>query len=773
MKAPERLPAERQDVPPDSFVLFPADFAAKRRTLNTIPGGMAALDRAYKLQAGGITVPKEHTVMARVLQSEGPKQHNTAKGPPVARRRTAQSYKVVTAAWRELSPAQRELLAERSREVVYVTGGTENYLGRLGTKAVPYDAPAVPAPPSSKEVETALHRTGVALNIAPGTVKPFLWDPDHEGPERVRFNHKASNGLPVGGTWETAGAPERVLRIARSLASELATTQETKIMSWYQKKMETNPELVAVEGKCKSDYYPLRKVYSMGLRHYCCFPRQLAFIMQSVTQPFEELARNIFHDSEFHTGIGISLHSAGADLLVTRLDEQLARDGVAYCHVGDDTFLAARLDTAQGPLIILLALDCTAFDMTINNSVLRPIVDAFYAQLRNVEAKAAALWRATMYERLEVVHRTIVGRSRHGNPSGNMLVSKVNSAVMDVLVQRVLRKPARLRDEVQANSYVAEVAASLGFTARVEQYELVKARTVRQALQSRHFLFIGYNFWSDQDRAVHVYVDWVRAFAQARFPRYAHVRDDKELLVREALRFGNLTLNLGTPPPELVKAFAAYTVAATELLRSAYDVVGDKDVTNLRWVVDSGALGPEPIASIRGVLSAIVRKDDLWEAKVARPGVRDIPKQVMVQKVVPKTWADLAEDDSDDEVVGVGLPTKVVEVPLASPHVLEHKLTPRLPRTRGVRRPKPSAKTVGRMPPTKPYTAKERLRQKQAQWDEELRIRRAAAVRAARDREQDVKGAAGDDDGYDGDWEQGGKDSRRSARGRRTKRHFK
>lgn len=145
--------------------------------------------------------------------------------------------------------------------------------------------------------------------------------------------------------------------------------------------------------------------------------------MQVATQVMESLKKPITLDSASHTGIGMDLTHAGAELMINNMEFQLRKDGLAYVHVGDDSFVVKHLPRDR---LLLYALDCSSFDLTQHADMTAVVHQVMREHLRRIDVVAAELWYAMVRKRMVVLMGTLVYIMRHAGPSGMPLQSMTN-----------------------------------------------------------------------------------------------------------------------------------------------------------------------------------------------------------------------------------------------------------------------------------------------------------------------------------------------------------
>lgn len=626
---------------PDAFL--PEGFDKLARSYKTVETAQSVLSRLDMEVEKPFVIPRELTVDPRVLTSAKP-VHATAKvGVPRPRIRSAFAKQVVSAAFAALpaeGPFSKSVVGAAMVNRVFVDAGAEGTLGRI-LKAYPARGVRPRHPITDGEAEAAVGRCGLILRHLPApALRPYPIVAK-EGEVSVTVNAKSDNGFPVLGQWSTPGAAALAHSLAMTLGDELRRTDDVE--GWLRRAEAERPYLVAVRGKAKGDYYAPEKVVGACMRFYNAFPRQVMLLMQQATQVMEQHASNILTGNG-HSGIGVSLVRGGAGDLVLALESQLARREQAYVHVGDDSWVIVR----RGPKVCMFALDCSNFDLTQHNTVTRAVHRAIRDELALVDRKAADLWHAYARERVVVLTGQLVRRFKHAGPSGMPLQSKVNDALMDVMITRALAllEGGEL-SETRVASVVEEVGQGMGFVVKLEQFWLGRAESILEALEQRPFLFIGYYFHV-RGGVVRVCTDVPRTFAQVPYPSLAWSKADKDLQITEAMRLGSIVLNLGLPTIELEGAFAAFRHEAVLLVERTVARFGDATDERLRWAVQESPFGAATVPSLAGLLRVLKEPvERLWL-------VKEVELPSFSEFLPVEGWADEVENEERREVAAAG-----------------------------------------------------------------------------------------------------------------------
>lgn len=628
MSNPLRAPTERanfelasdKELPPDALFRespgYRAVFDAKG------PQGYAAVERHLLILGrldmeprNAVAIPMEHCSVV-VTRSAGVPYALANKGRPQFRLRSGPAHALMKRIWKCLPEGgvpewqSREVIRAAMVDKFFVDGGTEMTLGRLSAA---YPAKGVrPAMPVTRdEAVRAVKNCGIWVKGRGGAdLSPYPLVAAEGEEAGIRVNPKSDNGFPVLGKWESPEARALILPLAKRVRAEIERAVSTPMgVGGWKKRMEhTEPWLVALRGKAKADYYSAEKINEFKMRFYNAFPRQILLNMQVATQPLEALSESVLHGSR--SGIGLNLTRGGAQALVEAMDGMLDREEEAYVHVGDDSFVVVRVG---GSKIVLFALDCSNFDLTQHASVTEEVHKAIREQLREIDVPAADLWFAYARERLVVTANRATFLWKHAGPSGMPLQSKVNDALMDVAIRRVLTAKPQWTDEAAVNAAIEKAGQGMGFKVKVEQYSVLEARTLKEALAQRPFQFIG-NYFHVLGGEVLTCCDLPRTLAQMPYPGLKWIKGrNGELEIVEAMRLGSMYLSAGIPPVSLEPLFRAWKEGALELIDRVLAQHGDVQDPKLRWAVAESPWGPQVEGSLKGLRAAVARDErELW-----------------------------------------------------------------------------------------------------------------------------------------------------------------
>lgn len=641
MSNPARAPRERiSDQLKEAFIpdaTLPSGFPEAARRLTDLEVAKVALQGLDMMPAPSVFVDVKYCIdeslRLRAAKAPGGLLLRAQPGIVEPRPRSFEGKRLAGLAFAKLPDRWRGLAEARSKTLCYARGGTAASLGRVARAYPRLDPPGPLVPISASEARAALRGSGLWWrdDIPSAAYLPYPLAPK-EGGEGLVVNPHADNGSPVLGKWNTPGAAQRVVELAGWLVEQLNSRAEFVDKVRVVRELEaTNPGLMVCMGKTKADYYKLDKISEARLRFYNVLPRQVVLVMQQATQVLEGNAQTC-ETPGVRTAVGMTLTHGGAARLVAALERDLAHQGWAFVHVGDDSWVVLR----DGEDIVMFALDCSNFDLTQRNEVTFEVHRALATQLSRIDLNAAAVWYAYARERLVLVHNSMVMRWRHAGVSGMPLQSKVNDMLMDVLISRAVGR-IHDRSETGINAVLAQVGAELGFDVRVEQYTRVRAPNLVAALAVEAFLFIGYYFYAWEGN-VACFTDVPRTLAQMQTPTTTWEKGAERFVLLEAMRLGSIALNLGVPPPDLVGAFEAFRQGALSLLDRALQVTPDVTDERLRWAVHIGPFGAEE-PSLRGLRMAVARDPGLlWlEPRLPRAGP------------ALSSWADQVEEEEDAE----------------------------------------------------------------------------------------------------------------------------
>lgn len=777
MSNPARAPREQLTEMQQSLSLAPDAYLkyedkAKFLKIQARIGDIATIQDYLKGKdmevRSAIVLPKERCVDVSVTNTPKEVLAKAAKGSLRPRVRTVDGKGGANAIYSLLpvegfGPFTKEGVSVAMKDKFFMSGGAEYTLGRLQLAYPSIGSGARLVPPSITEVAGALRGSGVAVSKYDLPRAAFRSYPivAPEGEVGVSLNAKSDNGFPVLGKWDTPGAQEKILELVAQMRADFS--KHSDIPARIRELELTEPSLVTLQGKAKSDYYPMAKIENFQLRFYNVVPRQLMLIMQMGTQPFEAMCRTMADDKNVRTAMGSTLTRRGATAMVAHLDRQFddTRVSFGYVHAGDDSWLAGRVLTSEGEFAIMCDLDCSNFDLTQHSAVTKPVHDAFRRELQPFDRVAADVWYALMRERQVAVAGTVIRTFKHAGPSGMPLQSKVNDVLMEILLARTVRVFIAWHHNFRSGAptqfgtapalpSVAEVEAALrriafaeaekmGFVLKLENFGSVllssstRATPVRTYLAHRPFKFIGYYFFAPPDPSypgeVRVFTDLPRTMAQMPYPSLKWMAP-KDVKITEAMRLGSMLIAMGIPPPVLEPAIASFERYVVGLIEAAIAAHGDVPDKRLRWAVSENPFAGPTEASLTGLLRAVRNRKGLWLDSAELPAT-----SVLVP--VKFSWADQMDFPDEPELWAP------FQAPKALPPVPAEEFP--LPRAGPLReRPKPThpptLRNDGRPPPT-------------AVWGpDKPPMRREEALRVLKDRRR--RGGRGRDKRMDA-WSEG------------------
>ncbi|QKI28957.1 hypothetical protein 1 [Lactuca sativa narna-like virus] len=556
--------------------------------------------------------------LQKVLVDKGKVLATAQMGSVSARLRSGFAMGVCAKIWQEFVPwgtISREDVVKRCESIMGAQGGTQNTLFRLRDYYPHKARPSGLRPVKLGEAREALIRSGINV---PEEMRPLAFDPN-DGDIMVSVNPDAENGYPYMGKWSDEQTHTPILVKAKEIQNsiERAYKEDPKDGVWrWLRQMEASPEdlrFVCVKGKCKADPYKKEKLVNRQMRFYNVFPRQVLLNIMRVTQVVDLCSQHATSENpRVKTAIGATLVRGGAERLVDALERSVVEDGAGYLHVGDDTWFVLEHNGEYH----LFCVDCSSFDLTQRGEVTQAVHEVLRDEMMKIHPPSAQLWYAYARERCVTVVNSQVYRWKHGGPSGFPLQSKVNDMLMDVYCRRVIGNLADALgrgwkvEESQVERALKEEGEALGFTVRLEEYACVKASSLREALEKRPFKFIGFYFYTEDDR-VYAVGDFPRQFAQMPYPNSFWV-DKTKLLTMEAVRMAGIYISQGRPPMIWRPMFRRWQSAVEELLKRA---IKEAREDSLSWLPDNAFVGVsgDDVASMKGLLNAVCRPwDVLW-----------------------------------------------------------------------------------------------------------------------------------------------------------------
>lgn len=651
MSNPLRAP---RDYVPGQRTVFPCSYMEKSdhpklveieevgRNLDVWRAKLAVLDLA---PCRSMVIPKKDTVIKNVLQTEKETYASAMNDGLQIRTRTGWAYDIckgVYACLPEECPTypftERDVVGTRAEATLKATGGTIYSMNRL-LRYYPHKGEAVQRPCTRAEAAAALRSCGLDLSeLDQDQLRPYPLI-FKEDAENLRINLVADNGFPVGGDMTDTMAAQKVFGFAKTIrnkAMEVAKRSGPRaIFEWVREQEAETKEAVfwALKGKTKGDFYKKAKVGDGEMRFYNAFPRQVVLNEQVATQVLERHAKHILDNPlDIHSGIGLSLVRGGAQDLVAAMQQQLDAHGVAFVHVGDDSWVVVR----AGSKLVSFALDCSSFDLTQHGDCTLEVHAALRNVLEKVDAVAANIWYALARERVVVLVGAAAVRMKHAGPSGMPLQSKVNDMLMDIMIRRVLNEGTEQEwlQEERLDALLQRVGDDMGFRVRLEDYSVQEVDTIEEFLAQAPVLFIGYYFYKEEG-VVRVVADLPRSMAQMPYPSQNWVKSKHDLELREAMRLGSIYMSQGVYPLCARKAQETYQMLVEDLLEKALAKYGDVEEKALGFAVNDDVFGPAAIPSLSGLLAAVRRPlNTLWD-----------PELPNVSTFVVLDWAGEVEEE--------------------------------------------------------------------------------------------------------------------------------
>jgi hypothetical protein len=530
--------------------------------------------------------------------------------------------------------------------------GAQGSLGRIRQYLPKKQMAADARPITAEEAQAALVAMGLPSNKLLNDVEPKKLTMEVTGvvgvpnEDSVEVNAEASSGFPRLTNFKKDLSGE-ILADALHWLDVLQTKWDTLRSKGVRERHMLFQEYLALmrsrlpldflcRGKVKTDPYSKEKIIDNKLRFYNVLPRHFVLIMQMGAQALEASAQCLTASPASNNAQGLALVRGGADALVQTLDERLMSRDFVYAHCGDDTWCVYR----WGTRIFLFALDCSAFDLTQDGRVTLAVHDALRQAQACVHEVSAELWYFFIRTRLVAVAGSCITLWHDAGPSGTPNQSKVNGMLMEVCLGRLnvnleaMRKKCLERtgtsdppDSAEAfgliESCIQAAGASMSFKVRIEQTVACEAETVRQVLLEKHFLFIGYYFWTDPEHpgyAVRCYMDMPRALSQLPYPEKSWVKNKDDLAARVALKLTGVALACGYAPPQLRAPIDSLLQSAAKALSSVKRRLGElttEDLQSIPEFVFAGQ-GPETIRKILDSQEAVSVADfarDLWLGK--------------------------------------------------------------------------------------------------------------------------------------------------------------
>lgn len=625
-------------MPDATLVLKPTDLLTRLRDGGKNLMVLQALLPLSLKHMPALMLTPDSTTDDRVRRKAEPTIGLTDVSGFTARRRSVFGKKMATI-WGEHLPskappgqsfAELAVCQARASVTMFAGGGSHFALGRL-QRALPPSSHKIRVPVTIGEAKTSLESTG----LYPLEEDLYgVFDPARP----VAINKSSDNGFPVLGKFEGEGAA-MCLGLVQTyqpiLEEQFARGGRERIFE-YVRMAELDPKTApyfTLRGKVKSDYYKLEKVAGSLLRFYNVVPRHLALMMQEVTQPYEQTARNILDHESYHSFSGASMCKRGAHKLAVALDQQVrAQDAnFGFVTMGDDSLVVLRLGARDW---VMFALDCSNFDLTQSGQLTETVHAAMADQMQKKGGFRSALWYTLMRGRSVVVARSLTCFFSDAGPSGMPLQSKVNNVLMDVMIRRLL---TTLDEEAEGfgqaasaeelDRVIQRVGKDMGFAVRLEQYARHQdCGSVFEFLRENPMLFVGYYLYATEELVRHngmdvprvaAFADLPRCLSQMPYPSNQWTAGKETFEQTEAVRLGSIFLAMGEPPPCLREAYEAAREYACELLvRAQRHGEGALDVETLRWAIMENPVGPPVIPTLKGIYRAVIDAPEIFTREV-------------------------------------------------------------------------------------------------------------------------------------------------------------
>lgn len=401
----------------------------------------------------------------------------------------------------------------------FMKGGTQHTLGRV-LKALPEhsrDTKGLLKPTTRDEVKRAMLACGFGVMATEYNQKP--WTILHKGVQ-IQRNMHSGFGFPY--NMKNPDVVNQLFGVLKALFEHPQWSEDPA--KAYQHALAYNPALVLCIGKAKADMYSAEKIRNHEARFYLTLPAHLVCMVQQVTQPYSD-AKATINDVFMRVGLtpterydmARKLHSAQKVGMVGStptfmawcMEVQLAEDGYAYMHCGDDTLISVWMhdptklhDDVDAPpaegafQLLCMGLDMSNFDLTQDPHVWHKIDDCIQEDMRRIEPKMADLWGALRKHRLVALHGAGTVVMKGGGASGFPMQSELNDVIAEIVCQRVIRRICRKGDPSmrtcrggicgpnvsysftadQVHLAIKEVAHETGLTIRTEFMKIIRAR---------------------------------------------------------------------------------------------------------------------------------------------------------------------------------------------------------------------------------------------------------------------------------------------------------
>lgn len=345
----------------------------------------------------------------------------------------------------------------------FMKGGTQHTLGRV-LKALPEhtrDTKALLRPTTRDEVKRAMLACGFGAMSTEYNQKP--WTILHKGVQ-IQRNMHSGFGFPY--NMKSPDVVGQLFGVLKALFEHPQWSEDPA--KAYQYALAYNPALVLCIGKAKADMYSAEKIRNHEARFYLTIPAHLVCMVQQVTQPYSDAkatVNDVFMKKgltpleryemarKLHSAQKIGMVGSTPTFMAWCMEVQLAEEGHAYMHCGDDTLISvwmhdpAKLrDDLDAPpadgafSLLCMGLDMSNFDLTQDPHVWHKIDDCVQEDMRRIEPKMADLWAAMRKHRLVALHGAGTVIMKGGGASGFPMQSELNDIIAEIVCQRVVSR---------------------------------------------------------------------------------------------------------------------------------------------------------------------------------------------------------------------------------------------------------------------------------------------------------------------------------------------
>ncbi len=671
----------RLRVAPDAYL--PENEAFKRfvKEGRSIPALKKALDPLNMTPKESVKLVKRLHCKDYVRTATGDKMATCMQGPGMARKRSEAAKSFINVGFAELPElhpfaAQAEVARRIMSTMRFENMGPEMCIGRLRRNYPRRGAPPPSNPPTQEEALRGLADCGLAIgSLVPSTnrvaLQPYPLRPERTGELAIKISKRSYNGLPTEGDSGDAQAMERCHALAVYVQQHVRDAYNrgglAEVDRWVKEQRRKRPYLTTLVGRAKDDCYTFEKYHSKQIRFYNVWPRPVQMVIQTASQALKALSIGILGQEDgYHCMSKGSLAHGGAQQLVDKLQKQVDDEGFAFVVMGDDSWIVVEMEWKGTRRLVLFALDCISYDLTLRAATMREPIRAIADQMALIDGGAAGLWKSLMQQRDVVVMLTLVETMEDGGPSGAALQSDVNSVVMTVYIRRLVSKIKIAAFEASQTGeptpppdrfiamIVEEEGQKLGLKVKLEQYFETQEETIKGALAERPFLFLGYYFHVLGD-TVAPFCDLSRCLATAAYPTGSTLRANEKKIFNalESMRIAGTVISMGVPPRELSPAFEAMRAEAIVRVREQISLGVEPDMEAYPDYVLDNELAPYIPNSLVGLYEALLRRsEDLWLYPPPPPPMPfDGPPSTDAQDA--EAWGDLTQEE--DEAVAVAL----------------------------------------------------------------------------------------------------------------------